>query len=83
MTLMIKINFIVTCIILVFIMWQDIFFREITHSSLLLLFVSLIPLIFLQQQWPNVTFAILTLMGGFCFLLHAYGEEAMLSWLPY
>ncbi|AMH19481.1 peptidase A24 [Hafnia paralvei] len=65
MTLMIKINFIVTCIILVFIMWQDIFFRKITHSSLLLLFVSLIPLIFLQQQWPNVMFAILTLMGGF------------------
>lgn len=65
MTWMIKLNFIVTCIILVFIMWQDIFFRKITHSSLLLLFVSLIPLILLQQQCPNVTFAILTLMGGF------------------
>lgn len=74
MTWMIKLNFIVTCIILVFIMWQDIFFRKITHSSLLLLFVSLIPLILLQQQWPNVTFAILTLMGASCFCCTLMGR---------
>lgn len=65
MVWLIKANFIVTCMILIFIMWQDIFFRKITHTSLLLLAMSLLPLILLQSHLPNFLFGLIALIGGF------------------
>lgn len=65
MVWLIKANFIVTCMILIFIMWQDIFFRRITHTSLALLAISLLSLILLQSHLPNILFGLIALVGGF------------------
>lgn len=79
MVWLIKANFIVTCMILIFIMWQDIFFRRITHTSLVLLAISLLSLILLQSHLPNILFGLIALVGGFTLLLPAYGVAVMPS----
>ena len=65
MVWLIKANFIVVGIILIFIMWQDILFRKITHTSLLLLAIFLLPLILLQTLLPNLMLGLIALVGGF------------------
>lgn len=62
---LINFTFVAICMILFFIMWQDVFLRTISHFSLLLLAMFLIPFICLQQHWPNFILAILALIGGF------------------
>lgn len=68
------VNYIILTILLLFISWQDLLLRTITHRSLLCLFIFLIPLLF-QPGWQlNYFAALAVLSGGFIlFALNVIG----------
>ncbi|GLR07764.1 peptidase A24 [Mixta theicola] len=59
------VNFIIIMLVLLFIAWQDILLRTITHRSLLCLFFCLLPLLFLPNWQLNFFAAILIFIIGF------------------
>jgi len=58
-------NYIILCLVLLYIALQDVDKRTIHHHSLLMVICALIPLMFLQNQPPNIISAAIILLAGF------------------
>ncbi|WP_155107229.1 A24 family peptidase [Intestinirhabdus alba] len=66
-TWVLRIDFLLITLLLVFIAWEDILLRLISHRTLLILLGLLIPFILLQHKMPNFAAAGTVLLSGFLF----------------
>ncbi|MFI8416085.1 prepilin peptidase [Serratia sp. NPDC078593] len=84
MSCLLSINFVLLVCVLMFIAWQDILFRVISHGSLLLLLIILLPLAVMQHTFPNFIAAISILVIGyalFCFNVIGGGDVKLMALL--
>lgn len=74
MDLLIKLNFAIVALLLIFISWRDITTRMISHSSLLMLAAAMLSLFILEKNLPNIFATFLIFLACFMlFTLHIIG----------
>ncbi|MGB9096032.1 A24 family peptidase [Erwinia sp.] len=71
---LIKMDFLLVALMLMFISWRDITTRMISHKNLLLLTVALVPLFIVEKKFPNFISACWVFVVCFIlFTLHIIG----------
>lgn len=79
-----KYNFIITMLILIYLSWKDIKLRIIPHAGLLILSFFVIFSLVICSQWPDLTLALLVLFIGFlffCFNIIGGGDVKLMALL--